>query len=325
LADYRRNGLRDVFGAGNGSQIGNIDRIEVLKGPASVLYGQGSFGGTINVITKKPTSKPFYQIDAAIGNYDLYRGAIDLSGPLNESKTLKYRLNLAAESENSFLDFFERERYLVAPVLSWQIGKNTDLTLEAEYNRVNSSKDLGLPALGTVLDNPNGEISRERFIGDPERDGQELEAFRIGYNLEHRFSKNWRIHNAFEFASQRLLPPSIGTFPISLQEDGRTLERISEEIEQFDSYSYLLDTYTVGNFKTGSIEHELLTGIELFRRNDFFGFNDRTLSPLDLFAPDYDNSSLEPVTDIFREETVGEQLGIYLQDKISLNDRLILL
>ena len=115
-ADYRRNGLRaDVFGS-SGEQTANVERIEVLKGPASVLYGQGSFGGTVNIVTKQSTNEPFYQVDAAIGNFDLYRGAIDLSGPLNDSKTLKYRLNLAAETEDSFIDFYDRDRFLVAPV-----------------------------------------------------------------------------------------------------------------------------------------------------------------------------------------------------------------
>jgi iron complex outermembrane recepter protein len=325
VADYRRNGLRSSgFLSFSGEQTANIERIEVLKGPASVLYGQGSFGGTVNLVTKKPTNKSFYQIDVAIGNYDLYRGAVDLSGPLNESKTVKYRLNLAAESAGSFIDFNDRERYLVAPVLTWQIGKNTDLTFEAEYSNVDPGRNAGLPARGTIFNNPNGDIPRNRFIGVPERERQNLEAFLVGYNLEHRFSKNWRIRNAFQFSGRILGTPSFLTFESNLQEDDRTLERTYDETTQFDSYSYLLDTYTVGNFKTGSIKHELLTGIELSRDDTFFASSVGELNPLDLFEPDYDNLVLEP-TDNFQDKTVIKQLGIYLQDKIEFSDSFILL
>ncbi|MEM8832346.1 MAG: TonB-dependent receptor plug domain-containing protein [Cyanobacteria bacterium P01_G01_bin.19] len=206
-ADYRRNGLRSsAFSGLVGEQIANIDRFEILKGPASVLYGQGSFGGTINILTEKPTSRPFYQVDAAVGNFDLYRGAVDLSGPLNESKSVKYRLNFAAETAGSFTDFVERERYLVAPVLSWQIGKNTDITFEAEYHNISAVFDPGLPTSGTIFENPNGDIPQERFIGETDREG--YEGFLIGYDLEHRFSENWSIRNAFQFSGRIAEPVS---------------------------------------------------------------------------------------------------------------------
>lgn len=322
-ADYRRNGLRSGAAFSFGEQTANIERIEVLKGPASVLYGQGSFGGTINLITKKPTDEPFYKVDAAVGNFDLYRGAADLSGPLNESGTVKYRLNLAAESSGSFVDFAEYQRYLITPVLSIQLSENTDLTFEGEYGRIDNVFANGLPARSTILDNPNGKIPLNRFLGDPEREKDETQALRIGYELEHRFSDSWKVRNSFEFAS-RLVTSFLTGFGTNLQADDRTLEREYSDTKKFNFYSYLLDTSVVGNFNTGSVEHELLLGIELFRfdfvSDDIFG----VMNPIDVFNPDYSDPVFQP-TGVFRAESVDQSLGIYLQDKISLLDNLTLL
>ena len=109
---YRRNGLRDPQGASNTGDTANIERIEVLKGPSSVLYGQGSPGGIINLVTKQPLSEPFYEVSGEIGNYNFYRGTVDLSGPLDKNEKLLYRLNVAAETSESFIDFYDRDRFL---------------------------------------------------------------------------------------------------------------------------------------------------------------------------------------------------------------------
>ncbi len=172
---YRRNGLRDGQGASNTGDTANIERIEVLKGPSSVLYGQGSPGGIINLVTKQPLSAPFYEVSGEIGNFNFYRGAIDLSGPLDKNKKLLYRLNVAAEISESFIDFYDRDRDLVTPGLAWNSSDNTKLSLEFEYRSVRSLNDAGLPAVGTVLDNPNGDIPRDRYTGEPDLDIQDTD------------------------------------------------------------------------------------------------------------------------------------------------------
>ena len=113
------NGLSDPTNS-NVNVFSNIERVEVLKGPASVLFGQGTIGGVVNYVTKKPLAEPFYLLEASIGNYDLYGGAVDLTGSLNEEKTVLYRLNGFAETNESFLDFYDRQRYQIAPALTWK-------------------------------------------------------------------------------------------------------------------------------------------------------------------------------------------------------------
>ncbi len=115
------------------TDVANIDRIEVLKGPASVLFGQAEPGGIINIITKQPLSEPYYSVSFSAGNFDSYRPTIDLSGPLNEDKSLLYRLNLAYQNSDSFRDFNSTERILIAPTLKWEISDRTILNLDFEY------------------------------------------------------------------------------------------------------------------------------------------------------------------------------------------------
>ena len=162
-----RNGLADPVG-GRSLELSNIERVEVLKGPASALFGNGSPGGTVNLITKQPLATPYYAVEATVGSYSYYRGAVDLSGPLNDDKTGLYRLNVSYKDAGSFIDFAHDKNLLIAPVFSFAIGERTKLTLEGEYISADTNR-LWLPAVGTVLPNPNGKIPRNLNISGPDR------------------------------------------------------------------------------------------------------------------------------------------------------------
>lgn len=131
--------------------IANIQRIEVLKGPASVLYGRSEPGGIINILTQQPLAERYASIDQIIGSYSYYRTMVDATGPLNESKTLLFRINGAYENTESFRDIVRGQRYFVAPVFTWKAGSNTTITLEGEYIRDRRTPDFGIPAIGRGL------------------------------------------------------------------------------------------------------------------------------------------------------------------------------
>ncbi|MEH2250938.1 TonB-dependent siderophore receptor [Nostoc sp.] len=219
-----RNGVRDIdFGSISRNDLTNIERVEILKGPASVLYGQGSLGGAVNIVTKQPLRDPFYNLEFLAGSYDLYQGAVDFSGPLNDSRTVLYRLNAFYQDSNTFIDFSRNNRWLVNPVVSWQISPNTKLTIEGDVSKTVSQTSAGLPAVGTMLPNPNGKIPINRFIGEP-NDFETASFARIGYDLQHQFSKDWSVRNVFRYA---VLKRGGGGFTTgsSLDPDGRTLSR----------------------------------------------------------------------------------------------------
>jgi iron complex outermembrane recepter protein len=317
--DFLRNGLRETSD-GISELTPNIERIEVLKGPASVLYGQGAPGGTINFVTKQPLDYPFYQVEAGVGSYDSYRGAIDLSGPLNDSGTVLYRLNAAYLDEGSFVDFYDLRQFTIAPVVSVALGESTRITLEGEYTDRSQAGSSYLPVIGTVLPNPNGVIPRNRNVDEPDS-RQDFTAVRVGYKLEHQFSDDWSIQQTFQF--RRLNRDDIGAYGIGLDADNRTLNRTA------DAFSYERDFYNLnvnltGRFATGSIGHQLIFGVDLGRYEDIYILSSGTAAPIDLFNPVYGQPFGELVP-VQRARLPQDTLGIYLQDQVTLSPKLKLL
>ncbi|AFZ28786.1 TonB-dependent siderophore receptor [Gloeocapsa sp. PCC 7428] len=317
------NGLQDG-NAGAQVGVGNIERVEVLKGPAAVLFSQGGPGGTVNIVTKQPLSTPFYNVEASVGSFDTYSGLIDLSGPLDAANNVLYRFNTYGYRTDTFVDFFEIERYGFAPTISLRLDDNTDLTLEAEYNYFEQPNDRGLPARGTVLPNPNGELPISRFLGEPSIDYVSPRTTRLGYSLEHRLNENWQIRNNFRVSLLR--QPQNSVNPSFLQEDDRTLERSLIIADQQDVNTYVLNADMTGNFNTGSIDHQLLIGFDLYTSNTTSRFIERSLSPIDIFNPVYSPSNVgEVIAEYPLSGLNTDQYGIYVQDQITLFDNLKLL
>ncbi|MFQ4145900.1 TonB-dependent siderophore receptor [Chlorogloeopsis sp. ULAP02] len=318
-----RNGLSlGLYNEATGI-FSNIERVEVLRGPASVLFGTGDPGGTINIVTKQPLRDPFYSVEASVGSYNFYGGAIDLTGPLNDSRTILYRLNAAYENAGTFVERIGAETSAVAGVLSFELGENTDLSLNAEYVRINQPTSSGLPLRGSILPNPNGEIPRNRNFA---QEGSEYspEVFTVGYDLEHRFNENWSLRNAFNFIDFTYRIRGGGF--VSLDPDLRTAQTLIDERSDARSQSFDLVTNVVGRFSTGDIQHQLLLGADLRRVEDRFssngGFRGR---PIDIFDPVYSSERFEPFFTPGEFATLTDSLGIYIQDQITIAENLKLL
>jgi iron complex outermembrane receptor protein len=160
-----RDGFKDSF-TESGLALrdpANIEQIEVLKGPASVLYGNVEPGGVINVVTKQPLADPFYSANLSVGTYSFYRPSFDLSGPLTPDQKLRYRLNVAYENAGSFRDFVNSERVFVAPVLGWTLDERTNLAINTSYLYDRRTFDRGIVAFGEGI----ADIPRDRFLGEP--------------------------------------------------------------------------------------------------------------------------------------------------------------
>jgi iron complex outermembrane receptor protein len=317
-----RDGLQDPRGL-SATRLTNIERIELLRGPASVLFGSGNPGATINLITKKPLSDPFYEISASVGSYDFYQGAIDLSGPLNDSKSVLYRLNASYSDAGSSRDFVGIRNIVVVPVLSWAISKSTNLTLQGEFNDVDNVYEAGQPAVGTVLPNPNGRIARNFYAGEPNSKFY-LSVSRVGYRLDHSFSENWSLRNAFQATLYREFRSNT-IFPTSLASNNRTLNRTYQD-SPYEENSYNFITDIIGKFSTGSVNHQLVFGVNL-NRIDLFNFTrpTGTAAPLDLFNPVYGRSPLSPKVPTFDRPALTDSLGVYIQDQVELAENLKLL
>ena len=312
-----RNGLRDN-GFFSFPDFANIERVEVLKGPASILFGQVEPGGIVNIVTKQPLSEPYYSVDFAVGNYSYYRPSFDISGPLNAERTVLYRLNVAYQNSESFRDFVDTERIVIAPALTWEIGDNTTLDLDFEYIHNDSPVDRGL----TVLSDNSLALPINTNYSYPSLDTSRQDFYRGGYRFEHRFTDTWRIRNNFfvSFFDRR---------GDAVYEDGdliddRFIPRGFYD-EQNIGQNYSVQTDLIGDFNTGSIAHQLLLGFDFNRNTDFYNFRFARLPNNDIFNPVND---VPRPTDLSNPESFSSRIdtwGIYLQDQITLLDNLKLL
>ncbi|MDZ8105446.1 MAG: TonB-dependent siderophore receptor [Nostoc sp. DedQUE12a] len=315
------NGIKQTNFGGRRRSTANIERVEVLKGPASVLFGQGEPGGIINVVTKKPLFDPLYGIEFTVGSFDLYRPTIDLTGPLNTDKTIRYRLNADYLASNSFVDFSDRQQFTVNPVVTFDISKNTTLTLEGEYSEEVATANASLPAVGTILNNPLGRVPRSRFLFYPDLPPQNREFSSIGYSLQHKFSDRWQIRNSFRASFEQV--SETYNF-LSFRDDNRTVDITGFRRDNADNKTYNLQTDVLGKFQTGSIKHEVLVGLEWNRLDSFDDSRAFSLPSLDLFNPNYDIGPVdfgEPNPYNFNQDSIG----IYVQNLIAFSDRLKLL
>lgn len=293
--------------------ISNIQRLEVLKGPASVLYGRSQPGGIINILTKQPQAERYASISQIIGNYNYYRTMIDVTGPLNKSKTLLFRINGAYENMESFRDIVRGQRYFISPVFTWLAGNNTTITIEGEYIRDRRTPDFGIPAIGRGL----ASLPDSRFLGE-RFDTMAFEEARAGLTVEHRFNNTWRIESRLRM--DKSTATAYRTVAAGLLPDNRTMARfIFDQLAPVSSYYWRNDV--IGKFSTGSIGHNLLAGAEVGRQYASYDQAAALSSAIDIFNPVYD----APVPALNRtpfSHSFANAIGWYAQDQISLLDNL---
>jgi iron complex outermembrane recepter protein len=309
-----RNGFRQDSFTGF-TDTANIERIEVLKGPASVLYGQLEPGGVVNYVTKQPLSEPFYSAEFSAGSYDYYRPSIDISGPLNPDKSILYRLNAAYESSGGFRDFADKEVFTIAPSLTVKFSEDTTLNLEYEYINRKSSYDLGLLPIKESFDFP---ISFN--FGEPS-DSYKFEASRVSAVLSHNFNRDWQFKSGYSVQIVDTKRSNIQPldFQNPFEADGRNVLRRYNQVADY-SREFSWQNDLIGKFKTGSIEHQLLLGVEFGR--SVFGYPFRIsydVPPLDFLNPVY--GAVIPTTfdEGFQDERTSNRIGLYLQDQIALS------
>jgi len=143
-----RDGFRGRFFGNYIESTAHLERVDVLKGPASVLYGRMEPGGLINQVSKQPLAAPYYSLHQQFGSFDLYRTTLDAAGPLTEYQSLLYRVNFEYLDSGSFRDFVGAETVFVAPVLSWNLSDRTHITLNLQYQHSDRVMDRGLVAIG---------------------------------------------------------------------------------------------------------------------------------------------------------------------------------
>ncbi len=300
-----------------------LERIEILRGPSSVLYGNGSLGGVVNAITKRPTDTPLAEVELEAGNFHRYAGKFDLSGPIDPAGTFSYRLTGLLRDSDTQVDYSPDDRLYIAPALTWRPDEKTNLTLLAHYQRAKTAGNSeSLPAEGTLYASPNGRLPRSRSTQEPGFAGQINKEYSLGYMLEHRFNGTITVRQNMRY--DHLDVEAKDVFSSGLAPDDpaqRQLLRSAftgvEKVKAFAS-----DNQFQADFATGPVQHIVLAGVD-YKHIDFDdaqGFGDAP--PIDVYNPTYGAAIATPEL-YLDSNTRQSQTGLYLNDRMKMFDHLV--
>lgn len=303
-----------------------LERIEVLKGPSSVLYGQNQPGGIINMVSKRPTTEQRSQVKLGAGSYDRVNGAFDTSGPIDDQKEFTYRVIGVGKKGGQQVDHTHSERMLLAPSLTWTPNDDTSLTLLAQIQRDDGLEDYqALPMIGSLKRGPNGErIDREFFSGDTKYNDYKRDQYVFGYDFTHNFTDDLKYRSTARYTDVRDQYKGFYLRSFVTDDAGVTdytrANRVKLDWRQHNT-AYTVDNNLEYKFNTGALEHTTLMGVDYRHFNrKYDGYNAYNVLPINLYGENnnYDTSSVTPELDTKWDNTI-RQTGVYLQDQIKLD------
>lgn len=315
-SDYMVNGFNASRGY-NGLRDGaNTQSVEVIKGPASALYGRGEPGGAVNIVTKKPLFDAQHSVDLSAGRFDSYRAALDSTGPLSE--TVAYRVNLMHKDQHSFRDTVDSDATLLAPSLLWMPTPDTTVSYELELLRIHTPFDRGV----TAIDGDANRLPASRFLGEP-GDG-DIDLHSTGHQVfaVHGLNQTWSLQGGATYRDSGMR--GFSTEPWTLQADDRTLRR-ERRYRDYQGRDIAARAELLGTLGSGKVSHHVLFGIDGNRFNDSrYQLRARSAATpysIDVLAPRYgvaEPGRLAPITDTDERQQVW---GVYAQDQIDLGAR----
>jgi iron complex outermembrane receptor protein len=319
------DGLR--VDTGLGEEMFGLERVEVIKGPSSALYGQAVLGGIVNLQSKRPRPDTFADIQLTGGSFNFYETALDVGSSLNKSRTLYGRLNALYRPQKSFVDFAKSHRWYLAPAITWDATRATTVTLltRLQLDRINYG--FPLPAKGTVAPNINGALPIKRFTSEPSTSNDmRYNRRQLGYQFTHRFNEDLLLHQNARLTTLSQRWDNM-LYPGFLSEDERILYRYPYNWRGKDT-NFRVDTPFQATFKTGSVRHNAVIGFDYYRYlNIFLGesidFSDSgAYVPIDIYNPVYGAVRLPSLHQVDAGRTITQSAAGYIQDQLKPTDLL---
>lgn len=306
------NGFSSNRGFNAPRDLAGVERIEFLKGPAAALYGNSEPGGTLNIVSKRPLWKSAHSVEGYVGSYGLKRTALDSTGPLSEN--FAYRLNLAAEDRDSFRDHVRAKREVLAPAFTWKLGRDTVLDYVGEVLRHSTPLDRGVVAVNNQL----GVVPRNRFLGEPADGDLTVRNQTHQFSLSHEWSPTWRSRLGLSYRETAL--NGFSTEPTALQANGSLTRQ--RRYRDYASNDLAVQAELQGTLQAGTLEHEVLVGVENYRfRMDtlMLRVNPSGGSPyaINIYNPVYGQAQPTPLANT---DTLEHQYNtaFYAQDVVKL-------
>lgn len=297
------------------------ERIELLRGPTSVLYGQNAPGGIVNVVSKRPHADMLNEVELQTGSFDHKQGAFDIGDKLVEDGSVLYRVTGLVKDSGTQTDMVDDKRIYLAPSLKWE-NDDTSLTLLTHYQEDDTgSANNWLPAVGTIFGAPNGAIPVDVFTGEPAFEGYKRIQYSLGYELSHDFTNDLTFRQNARYAFVDVDYKTIygnGWADVNAGTLNRSLLRTDQ-----NAHAITIDNQLETRFETGTVNHTLLTGLDyqhyIYDRYAAFG----SASALNVYNPSY-GGTLSALTTWYDDDVTLRQLGVYAQDQIEFDEHWVL-
>ncbi|MGY2376348.1 TonB-dependent siderophore receptor [Pseudomonas sp. SDO524_S393] len=301
----------------------DLERVEVLRGPASVLYGQGTPSGVINMVTKRPLDTPFHEVGVEYGTFDKKRTTFDLSGPIDDQGVYSYRVAGLFDDADGQVEHTETRRQSLSSAFTWRPDDATSLTLLGHFQKDPKGASYGsVPAWGSVLHSPTGRsIDVDFYDGEKHFEKSDREHYSLGYAFEHHFNDVWTVRQNARYLRAEGVYRSI--YNSNLQADYRTSNR-STIATDVDMDAYTLDNQVQAKFDTGPLQHTLLAGLDYQNTSTDTKAGYGRGPTLDIFDPVYGAPVATPA---FSTDATSrsEQTGVYLQEQMKWDKWVLLL
>jgi len=300
-----------------------LERVEVFRGPTSILYGENAPGGVVNLVSKRPTVDSRGEVQLSYGTHDRRQLGVDVSGPLNEGGSVLGRMVVLGRKSDTQVDHQPDDRLYLAPSLTLNFDDANALTLLGTYQRDRTLIELGYPAAGTLLRHPNGKIDPSTLLGNPDWDDFERETWTLGYEYSHRFNESWQFRQNSRYMQSRIDRREM--WPGNLDNAGFGTNVINTAYDRENrSIAYSLDNQVEGNFKLAEVDNTLLVGASLDRTSFNQNWNAGFGGIVNVFDPVYTGS---PVTSTAVQNALLEQrlYGLYTQLQSRIDNWVFLL
>ncbi len=309
------------------------ERIELLRGPASVLYGMSGPGGLVNAVSKRPTAEPLREVQVQIGDHGRRQIAADVSGPVGEDGKLLYRLTALTRDADLPAGDMKDDRTFIAPAFTWKPSSDTSLTVLSQFGRTRAGVySRTRPAVGSLVPTAIGTtIPTDLFAGEPGYNRFDLDTAMIGYLFEHRINDAFTVRQNARYGRLEVdytavqgrnfitVNPANPRDPANFSTLRRTVSGSNERIHALN-----LDNQLEARLRSGDVQHTVLAGLEYQRtRIDQLSYSGGSASPLNIYNPVYGGAVQLPAPWYDGVATLA-QTGLYLQDQIKWRDRWVL-
>ncbi|CAB3845243.1 Ferrichrome outer membrane transporter/phage receptor [Achromobacter anxifer] len=305
-----------------------LERVDVLKGPASVMYGQGGPGGVVNQVSKRPLEETLREVEVQVGNYDYRRANFDFGGPVDEDGKFLYRLVGSGYMSDGQVKDTKERRYFVSPAFTWKPNADTSLTVLTNFQRDPDMGSYGsVPSMRTLLSAPDGiRLPANYYDGDANFEKSDRKSYSLGYVLDHRFNDTFKATQSLRWtrseAQYRSIYGAMTNYYGYTDNTYRYHQRASIATDA-DVGALTIDNNLQARFNTGRFAHTALLGFDYqhVKTDTLAGYG--TAPALDVFNPD--NHQHIPVPAFSSDATSKQyQAGLYFQDQIKI-DRLSVL